>query len=213
MVGIDWQQVVKGIVLLLAALFGVYNKNKNAWHSLKSVYIKVTVASQVIATLFYPWEIYMDDVLEQLLREEEELQFRKFDEETAWQIGCHLVALATNEGLPVAIDISRGDHQLFHAGMKGTSADNDEWIKRKTRVVYRFGHSSFYMGQLLKSKGRSIKENYLLDESDYAPHGGCFPVIVKDTGVVGTITVSGLPQEEDHKLVVRAIRECLAQET
>ncbi len=29
-VGIDWQKVIKGIVLLLAVLFDVYNKNKNA---------------------------------------------------------------------------------------------------------------------------------------------------------------------------------------
>lgn len=154
----------------------------------------------------------MDDVLKHLLREEQELQFKKFNEETAWQIGIRFVEMATTEGLSITIDITRGDHQLFHASMKGTSADNDEWVKRKTRLAYRFGHSSFYMGQLLKSKGKSIKEAYLLDESDYAPHGGCFPVIVKDTGVIGTITVSGLPQEEDHKLVVRAIREYLAQE-
>jgi len=154
----------------------------------------------------------MDDVLKQLLQEEDELQFKKFNEETAWQIGSQLVELAATEGLCVTIDIMRGDHQLFHASMKGTSADNDEWVKRKIRLVYRFGHSSFYVGQLLKSKGKSIEEAYLLSESDYAPHGGCFPIIVKDTGMVGTITVSGLPQEEDHKLVVRAIQEYLAQE-
>ena len=29
-VGIDWQKVVKGVVLLLAVLFDVYNKNKSA---------------------------------------------------------------------------------------------------------------------------------------------------------------------------------------
>jgi uncharacterized protein (UPF0303 family) len=68
------------------------------------------------------------------------------------------------------------------------------------------------MGQLLKSKGKSIEEAYLISEREYAPHGGCFPVFVKDTGMVGTITVSGLPQEEDHKLVVQAIREFLGQE-
>ena len=78
--------------------------------------------------------------------------------------------------------------------------------------MYRFGHSSFYIGQLLKSKGKRLEEAYLIPESEYAPHGGCFPVIVKDTGMVGTITVSGLPQEEDHKLVVQAIRDYLAQE-
>ena len=68
------------------------------------------------------------------------------------------------------------------------------------------------MGQLLKSKGKRLEEAYLLSESLYAPHGGCFPVIVKDTGVVGTITISGLAQEDDHKLVVQAIRDFLAQE-
>ena len=68
------------------------------------------------------------------------------------------------------------------------------------------------MRQLLKSKGKRIEEAYLIPESEYAPHGGCFPVIIKDTGLIGTITVSGLPQEEDHKLVVEAIRDYLAQE-
>ena len=94
----------------------------------------------------------------------------------------------------------------------GVSPDNDEWVKRKVRLVYRFAHSSFYMGQLLKSMGKSIEEAFLLPESEYAPHGGCFPILIKETGVVGTITVSGLAQEEDHRLVVEAIREYLAQE-
>lgn len=154
----------------------------------------------------------MDDILKQLLQEEQELQFTSFNEATAWQIGCRLVDRAMKDNLPVTIDIRRGDHQLFHASLCGTSPDNDEWVKRKVRLVYRFGHSSFYVGQLLKSKGKSIGEAYLISESEYAPHGGCFPVIVKDTGVIGTITVSGLQQEEDHKLVVQAVREYLAQE-
>lgn len=154
----------------------------------------------------------MDDILKQLLQEEQELQFIGFNETTAWQFGSQMMERAMRENLPVTIDIRRGEHQLFHASMKGTSADNDEWVKRKARLVYRFGHSSFYLGQLLKSKGKSIGEAYLLSESEYAPHGGCFPVIIKDTGMVGTITISGLPQEEDHKLVVQSIREFLARE-
>ncbi len=96
--------------------------------------------------------------------------------------------------------------------MPGTAADNDEWVKRKVRLVNRFGHSSFYMGQMLKSKGKSIEESYLIPENKYAAHGGCFPIIVKGTGMVGTITVSGLPQEEDHKLVVQSIRTFLTKE-
>lgn len=154
----------------------------------------------------------MDNILEQLLQEEQELQFTSFNETIAWQLGSKLVERATHAGLSVTIDITRGDHQLFHASLPGTSPDNDEWIKRKVRLVYRFGHSSFYIGQLLKSKGKRIEEAFLLPESHYAPHGGCFPIIIKDTGVVGTITVSGLAQEDDHKLVVQAIRNYLTQE-
>ena len=154
----------------------------------------------------------MDDILKQLLQEEQELQFTRFNEEVAWELGGQLVEMARNRNIPVTIDITRGSHQLFHAALRGTSPDNDEWVKRKVRLVYRFGHSSFYIGQLLKSKGKTIEQSYLVSESEYAPHGGCFPIIIKDTGIVGTVTVSGLPQEEDHKLVVEALRNYLAEE-
>lgn len=146
------------------------------------------------------------------MQEERELQFNRFNEVTAWELGSLLVKRALRESLPITIDITRGSHQIFHASMPGTSADNDEWIKRKVSLVYRFGHSSFYMNQLLKRTGKSIEQAYLVSESEYAPHGGCFPILLKDTGMVGTVTVSGLPQEEDHRLVVEAIREVLGEE-
>lgn len=151
----------------------------------------------------------MDELLKQLLQEEEELQFSRFNEDTAWEIGNALIQLAIRDRLPVTVDITRGEHQVFHASRPGTSADNDEWVRRKIRLVNRFGHSSFYIGQLLKSRGKSLEEAYLISESTYAPHGGCFPIIVKGTGMIGTITVSGLPQEDDHRLVVDTIRDYL----
>jgi uncharacterized protein (UPF0303 family) len=154
----------------------------------------------------------MDDILAQLLQEEQELQFTCFNEETAWQIGTSLVERSKKERLAVTVDVTRGRHQLFHASLRGTSPDNDEWIKRKVRIVYRFGHSSFYMSQLLKSRGQRLEEAYLLSQDRYGPFGGCFPVIIRETGVVGTITVSGLTQERDHTLVVEIIREFLAHE-
>lgn len=154
----------------------------------------------------------MGTILQELLQEEQELQFKSFDESTAWVIGSKLVARASSLNLSVTVDITRGAHQLFHASLPGTSADNDEWIKRKVRLVYRFGHSSFYMGQMLEQMGKRIEEAFLISESEFAPHGGCFPVIIKGTGMVGTITVSGLPQEEDHQLVVETLRAFLAEE-
>ena len=151
----------------------------------------------------------MNGILEKLLLEEQQLQFTAFNEDTAWQIGSWLVEYAIKNELPITIDIQRGEQQLFHASRPGASADNDEWVKRKVRLVKRFGHSSFYLGQLLKIEGKRIEEKFLLPESEFAPHGGCFPIILKGTGMVGTITVSGLAQEEDHKLVVSAISHYL----
>jgi uncharacterized protein (UPF0303 family) len=154
----------------------------------------------------------MDEKLKTLLKQEQELQFPSFDEDTAWKIGSHLWQRAKDENLPITIDITRGSQQIFHASRPGTSADNDEWVKRKVRLVYRFGHSSYYMGQLLKSMGKTIEEAFLIPEGDYAPHGGCFPILIKGTGMVGTITVSGLVQEEDHRIVVETIKSYLSQE-
>lgn len=151
----------------------------------------------------------MDDILDRLLLEEAELQFSGFNEDTAWEIGSDLMNRAVAEKLSITIDITRGEHQVFHASRPGTSADNDEWVKRKTRLVYRLGHSSFYVGQLLKSMGKSLEEVFLIHESVYAPHGGCFPIFVKGTGLVGTITVSGLAQEDDHRLVTEVVRHYL----
>jgi uncharacterized protein (UPF0303 family) len=39
----------------------------------------------------------------------------------------------------------------------------------------------------------------------FAAHGGAFPIRIKDVGVVGTVTVSGLPQADDHAFVTEMI--------
>ena len=143
---------------------------------------------------------------EELLRQEAELQFQRFDNDTALALGEALVAAARDDGLAVTVDVRRGEQQLFHAALAGTAADNDAWIERKNRVVRRFGHSSFYVGLLLGLEGTSIEEKFLVDGTRYAAHGGAFPVIVRHVGMVGTVTVSGLPQAEDHRLVVGVLR-------
>ena len=148
-----------------------------------------------------------DDDLLALLAEEEQLRFATFTNETAWELGQALVAAARRDGLAVTVDIRRGEQQLFHYALAGTAADNDGWIERKNRVVRRFGHSSLYMG---KREGDSFAENFLLDPTLFAAHGGAFPVIVRDVGMVGTVAVSGLPQEEDHRFVVSVLRAFLA---
>jgi uncharacterized protein (UPF0303 family) len=152
------------------------------------------------------------ELLKELLQQEEEIRFSSFSNDMAFAVGMALLQAARSKSKPVTIDIARNGQQLFHFAMEGTSLDNDEWIRRKNNVVNRFGHSSFYMGISLQSKGQTIEEKYLISSSEYAAHGGAFPLIIQGVGVVGMITVSGLPQQEDHELVVTTLKQFLAGE-
>ena len=152
-----------------------------------------------------------DISLDQLAAEEAELRFPAFTEDDAWVLGRAMVATARAAGAPVAIDVRRHGHQLFHAALPGSSPDNDRWIERKTRVVDRFGHSSLYMRVLCAQDRTTLEEKFLLDGREYAAHGGAFPLLIRGVGPVGTVVVSGLPQVEDHRMVVAALREHLTR--
>lgn len=152
-------------------------------------------------------------LLDALLNEEAVLQFDAFTNETAFEVGIRLVDVARQDHLAITVDIRRHGQQLFHFALPGTNADNDAWIVRKNRVVNRFGHSSYYVGRELASQQTTLQDRFLLDPARYAAHGGAFPIIVKRVGVVGTITVSGLPQQDDHKLVVRVLAAYLGVTT
>ena len=149
--------------------------------------------------------------LAELAAEEEELRFDGFTNDDAWDLGSALVAVARRDGAPVAVDVSRHGHQLFHAALPGTSPDNDSWIQRKTRVVHRFGHSSLFVRQASIERGTTFEAEFGLDPALYAAHGGAFPVVVSSVGPVGAVVVSGLPQLEDHRMVVAAIRAHLGR--
>ena len=149
--------------------------------------------------------------LAELAAEEEELQFDSFTNDDAWDLGSALVAAARRDGAPVAVDVSRHGHQLFHAALPGTSPDNDAWIQRKTRVVHRFGHSSLFVRQASIERGTTFEAEFGLDPARYAAHGGAFPVVVRSVGPVGAVVVSGLPQLADHRMVVAALRAHLGR--
>ncbi|PWW04567.1 uncharacterized protein (UPF0303 family) [Hoeflea marina] len=148
--------------------------------------------------------------LESLLDEEERIQFAHFDHDLAMQIGLELVSRARADALAIAIDVSAFGQCLFHAAMPGASPDNAAWIRRKINVVHRFGRSSMYMGELCRSRGTTLEEKYMVDPSEFSPHGGSFPVRLRGSGLVGTVTVSGLPQLDDHRLVVSVLEQVLS---
>ena len=143
-------------------------------------------------------------------QQERELVLARFDNDDAWRLGCAIVDLARSRALGVTVDIRRGGQQLFHAALPGTTADNDSWIERKSHVVERFGASSYVVGLRAIAKGTTFVAQHDLPTAQYAAHGGSFPLRIRDVGIVGAVTVSGLPQAADHALVVEVLRGFLA---
>lgn len=137
--------------------------------------------------------------------QEHDLVLTSFTYDDAWRLGCLLVELAAERELPVTIDVRKGPQQVFHAAREGTTPDNDSWVERKVRVVQRFGASSFLVGLRSRARGQTFTEQHQLPFQEYAAHGGAFPVRVDGVGIVGVVTVSGLPQADDHALVVEAL--------
>ncbi len=147
----------------------------------------------------------------ELAAEEDGLQLSSFTNDDAWELGSALVAAARRADAPVAVEIARNGHRLFSAALTGATPDNADWIARKCRVVHRFGHSSLYVRQTWVERGTTFEESSGLDPARYAAHGGAVPLLVRGVGPVGVVAVSGLPQLEDHRMAVAALRAALGR--
>ena len=143
--------------------------------------------------------------LDELLDQERRLVFPSLDENGAVAIGLSILQVATERDLPVTIEVRLRNRVVFRAARNGTNATNDQYIGGKARLVERFGHASLYERLRYEAEGTTFEEATSLTFPEYAPHGGGFPLIVEGAGPVGVVVVSGLPQLEDHALVV----ECL----
>lgn len=147
----------------------------------------------------------------QLEAEAKGLVLPEFTEGTALSLGMELVRVAQEGALPVVIDIRTADRTLFHAALPGSTPLNDLWVRRKSNTALLFQLPSFLVGARNRAKGETLARHGL-DPADYADNGGAVPIRVEGVGVVAVVTVSGLPQAEDHALVVRAIRAVMAGE-
>lgn len=157
-----------------------------------------------------PAQASPDEELALLLEQEARLVFASFDLDVAWALGSLLRHEALAAGLPVAISIRRNHQTVFHSALPGSSADNDDWLRRKAAVAERYAHSSYYVGCSFRAAGKEFDADSRLDTRVFAAHGGAFPLLVEGTGCVGSVAVSGLPQVLDHRFVVAQLEQFLA---
>ena len=144
--------------------------------------------------------------VDELRDQERRLVFPSLDENGAVEIGLSILAKAAERDLPVTIEVRLGARVVFRAARNGTGPTNDQYVAGKARLVERFGHSSLLERLRYEADGTTFEDATGLTFPEYAPHGGGFPLLVEGTGPVGVVIVSGLPQIDDHALVV----ECLS---
>jgi uncharacterized protein (UPF0303 family) len=145
--------------------------------------------------------------------QEQRLQLERFDASVAWEIGSWLRNVAVAASQSIAIDITLAGAPLFYSALPGATPENADWIRRKKNVLDRFHRSTYAVALEQRRSGTSLEARTGAPLADFVAAGGCFPIRIKGSAaVLGSITVSGLPERQDHELVVRALAEQLGIE-
>ncbi len=151
-------------------------------------------------------------MLDILIKEEQELQFEHFDNETAFKLGSMLAQQAIDNNYPLMIEITIGSKLVYHYTHKDAQIYNHSWIKKKRNTVYYFGHSSYWVSFKLNKDPQELVNKYGLTTGEYAAVGGGFPINLKNFGQIGAISVSGFSKDnEDHELITDALKKILAE--
>jgi uncharacterized protein (UPF0303 family) len=151
----------------------------------------------------------IEDDIARVKRQETELVLPAFDEAVAYELGSAIRARALAEGLSLVVDIRTWDRQLFFSATPGTGADNAEWVRRKVNSVRRFQRASY---RLVLERGEvPFSPQSGADPADFVIAGGGFPIRVPGAGIVGAVTISGLPGRKDHGVVVDALCDHLGK--
>ncbi len=143
--------------------------------------------------------------IERIREQEASLVFECFDETVAYEVGATLRAKGLAAGLPIVIDIQSFDRPLFYAALPGSDVSNRDWARRKINVVKRYLRSSYCLMLERAAEDRLFEPSEGLSVSDFVLAGGGFPIRVKKAGVVGVVAISGLPDREDHNVIVAAL--------
>lgn len=139
------------------------------------------------------------------LIKQQELDFvlPAFDEDVAFALGSAIRMRALADGLSLVVDVRAWDRQMFFAATGGTNFDNTEWVRRKINTVRRFHRASYRM--VLERGEVPFPAGLGVDNADYVAAGGGFPLRVAGAGIVGCLTISGLPGRDDHRIAVDAL--------
>jgi uncharacterized protein (UPF0303 family) len=149
--------------------------------------------------------VSLEDDIAKVAEQEKRLVFKSFDETSALAIGEHVRRIGEERGVAIGVGIRFWNRPLYYYVMRGTGPHHADWIRRKSNLVKRFERASYHFMLSHRKNGKGFAVDDNVDLTQMAAHGGSFPIRIEGVGVVGTITVAGLPAREDHAIAVEAI--------
>ena len=144
--------------------------------------------------------------MDKYLEQEKALVLDGFSYEDAWIMGTVGRSIAIEKKLPITICIEKNGQVVFQSALEGTSPINDKWLKRKREVVKLTHHSSIVAREEVGIKQCEVNQSIIFDKNKYACVGGSIPIVVKDIGCIGTLSVSGLSDEMDHEVAILILK-------
>ena len=114
--------------------------------------------------------------------------------------------ISPEETYKLPVEISRLNHTIFLFIDDTLPADKHNWLRRKANITKHFEESSLSVKNDLISGKMSLGETFGLDRKDYIAKGSSIPIFVKNVGMVGTITVSGLKDIDDHQIIIDTLK-------
>ncbi len=127
--------------------------------------------------------------VEELRKQEERYHFTFFNHPYAYDLAMEILG----------IRIQLGGLVVFQYLMD--KKDEAKWLRKKERIVQNAG-VGFMLAAALQEESGMYEE--LSDYSQYCPEPGGFPIVV-NVELVGSVCVLGLPELEDHELLIEAL--------
>lgn len=134
------------------------------------------------------------------------IELDSFSNQLALEMGLKIIHLAKSRHQHIAVEICRLNHTVFIYVDDHLTIDKHNFLRRKANVAKQFEESSLRVKRDLINGNMTLEKTFGLDGKDFLANGGSIPIFVKNAGMIATITVSGLHDEEDHKIIIDALQ-------
>jgi uncharacterized protein (UPF0303 family) len=134
------------------------------------------------------------------------IELDSFNNRIGLEMGLAIVYLAKERNQNVAVQIDRLNQTIFIYVDENLPVDKHNWLRRKANVAKQFEESSLSVKNDLIEGKMTLDKTFGLDEKDFLAKGGSIPIFIKSAGMIATITVSGLNDDEDHKIIIDALQ-------